>query len=168
MILGEAPGKQEDATREPFTGPAGKLLDQIWTAAGMTTADWYITNVVLCRPVAPKGSGKQNLTPKVDQIKRCRWFLLSQLHLVQPKIVVALGRPATEAMLGIRGIRMGDYRGIKVKPDENLELKDTIVFPMIHPAAILHSQGTERYDQYRLQTWTDVQKLKKMVDQLQS
>jgi len=172
MIIGEAPGKNEDSTRLPFTGPAGKLLDDIWKAAGMDTKDWYITNVVLCRPVAEKGSGKENYTPRVEQRKQCRPHLDAQISLLKPKIIVTLGKPATEAILGLSGLRMGDVRG-QLRGGPSIASFDSaevvtdapFIFPMIHPAAILHNTGTKRYDIYRQQTWDDVRKLKSIIDE---
>lgn len=162
MIVGEAPGKEEDSRREPFTGPAGELLDKIWGAAGMTTEDWYITNVVLCRPVAPWQSKKQNVTPKIEQRKRCKSYLDEQIDLLQPKIIVAIGRPATEELLGLRNIRMGDYRGKPLNAHVGKHW-GALIFPMIHPAAILHARGTEKYDIYRQHTWNDVRKLTQIL-----
>lgn len=162
MIVGEAPGKYEDSNSKPFTGPAGKLLDKIWTAAGMSTDDWYITNTVLCRPIAAKGSGKENYTPKTEQRKRCKPFLEAQVGLLKPKIIVTLGKVATEAVCGVRGIRMGDHRGMFLKDMPNAQ--GAIVFPMLHPAAILHaSREPAKEKEYKMQTWADVQKLRDYI-----
>jgi uracil-DNA glycosylase len=169
MIVGEAPGKHEDAKGMPFTGPAGQLLDQIWASAGMNTNDWYITNMVHCRPIAEKGSGKENLTPKTTQLERCRPYVDEEIRLLKPKLIVTIGAIATANLLGVKHFKMGDYRG---------KLYDAIlggwselpikVFPMIHPAAILHAKGNEeKYNLYRSQTWQDVQVLKKIVDSLE-
>jgi DNA polymerase len=160
MIVGEAPGKDEDATREPFTGPAGQLLDKIWDRAGLDTKDWYITNATLCRYVAPWGSGRQNLTAKVEQRKRCKPYLETQIELLQPNIIVTLGRIALEEILQLKGIRMGDYRG-RLITDKNY-----LVFPMVHPAAILHaSSEPQKHLLYRQQTWDDVRKLKGILNE---
>jgi uracil-DNA glycosylase family 4 len=169
MIIGEAPGKEEDSKRLPFTGPAGRLLDEIWKAAGIDTKDWYITNCVLCRPVAPYGSGKQNYTPRVEQRHRCRPYLDAQISLLRPRIIVAQGAVATAALIGATSVKMGDYRGKLVElpwPPGIYGLKfTTLLFPMIHAAAILHSSGTERYDLYRQQTWDDIRKLKQILEE---
>lgn len=160
MIIGEAPGKDEDSTRQPFTGPAGRLLDRIWASVGMDTNDWYLTNVVLCRPVAPSGYGKQNLTPKADQKKICNPYMWQQIQLLNPAIIVALGAHATAAMVKKSTVRMGDYRGKLIRSGRFL------VYPMIHPAAILHaSRNPEQQKKYREQTWADVQRLRDILDE---
>jgi uracil-DNA glycosylase family 4 len=162
MIVGEAPGRYEDSRSKPFVGPAGKLLDKIWAAADMSTEDWYITNTVLCRPIGAKGSGKENYTPKTEQRKRCSPFLEAQICLLKPKIIVTLGRVATEAVCGVKGIRMGDHRGMFL---ENMpKAHGAIVFPMLHPAAILHaSREPAKEKEYKMQTWANVQKLRDYI-----
>jgi len=163
MIVGEAPGRDEDASREPFTGPAGKLLDKIWAAAGMNINEWYITNVVLCRPIAEKGSGRENYTPRVAQRRNCRPFLDAQIQLVKPKIIVALGKVAAQAILGPDIVpRIGDIRGQQFR--EN----GSIVFPMLHPAAILHARSDPAKETlFKQQTWDDVRALKNIIEKEQ-
>ena len=172
MIIGEAPGKHEDAQSEPFVGPAGKLLDKVLESVGFDPKqDFYITNVVLCRPIAPKGSGKENYTPRMEQRRRCRPYLEQQISLIQPRIIVTLGKPATEAILGVTGIRMGDYRGKLQIINQGfygmLGVKPTLVFPMLHPAYLLHSKkNPQQHQKAREDMWQDVQKLKEIVDNL--
>jgi uracil-DNA glycosylase len=162
MIIGEAPGKEEDADREPFTGPAGRLMNDIWASVEMSTNDWYLTNVVLCRPYMPRGSGKENYTPKPSQREKCRHYLNKQIELIQPKIIVTVGAVATEAVCGVKGIKMGDWHG---KLLQNMPgAQGSLVFPMYHPACILHSTGNkELYDNYRRETWNDIRKLKDIL-----
>lgn len=165
MIIGEAPGKHEDSQSQSFVGPAGKLLDKIWTSVGWDTNDWYITNVCLCRPYMPRGSGKENYTPKAEQIKTCRPYLLKQIELIEPDIIVTLGRTATEAIMGpIKS--MGSIRGRAqwIKISHNYIYRDYLTFPMIHPAAILRDPNGP----YKQQTWEDIQKLKEIVDGIQN
>lgn len=160
MIIGEAPGKDEDSTRLPFTGPAGRLMDRIWASVGMDTNDWYLTNTVLCRPVAPAEVKKQNLTPKKDQIERCRPYLDRQIDLISPSLVVTVGSVATAAILGRESVRIGDYRGRLIRGKRFLH------FPMLHPAAILHTKrDPKRHAMYRQQMWDDIRKLKQIVDE---
>jgi len=173
MIIGEAPGKEEDARGTPFTGPAGVLMDQIWRSVGMDTNDWYITNVIHCRPIAPVGSGKQNLTPKHEQIGKCSIFINEEIRLLNPKIIVSMGAIATAAMLGINTVKMGDHRGKAVSTAVSAGIlrgagvKQVTLFPMLHPAALLHAKGNiEKYNQYRREMWQDVQKLKEILTNL--
>jgi DNA polymerase len=161
------PGKDEDATREPFTGPAGRLLDKIWSCVGWDTNDWYITNVCLCRPYMPKGSGKENFTPGNLQRLTCRPYLLKQIELVNPNMIVTLGRIATEALIGpIRS--MGSVRGKLILNNKcySETWEGFRVFPMYHPAYLLRGVGTPQNDMYRQQTWDDVRNLKKLMEEI--
>lgn len=166
MIIGEAPGKIENSLSSPFTGPAGQLMDKIFASVGWdTNTDWYMTNTILCRPIAERGSGKENLTPKAEQKRRCRPYLETQISLIQPSIIVTLGKVSTDAILGKQAPKsMGDCRGKIfnwIFQDRNI-----IVFPMLHPAALLHAQRQpEKYQLYREQTWQDIKNLKKIIDQ---
>jgi len=164
MLIGEAPGKEEDSTREPFTGPAGQLLDKIWESVGMRTQDWYLTNVVLCRPASKYATGKQNYTPQEDQMEICAPYLEKQIRLVRPLIIVTVGLISAKWILG-RNIAttMGAIRG---KLTERTIYGMRIpIFPMIHPAAILHATGDEeKQSMYRRQTWEDIQQLRRIVD----
>lgn len=166
MIVGEAPGKHEDAQSEPFVGPAGQLLDKILVSVDLNPdQDFYITNVVLCRPIAAKGSGKENFTPRIQQRNRCRPYLEQQIKLIRPRVIVPLGRPATEAILGLKNIKMGDFRGKEFTiPAGEFTPEQIRVFPMLHPAAILHAQPQpEKHQLYREQTWEDVKRLKDIL-----
>jgi len=163
MIIGEAPGRDEDSTREPFTGPAGRLMDKIWESVGLNSNDFYITNVVKCRPIASKGSGKENFTPKVEQRKLCTKYILQEIKLLRPKIIIPLGATATSFVFSAHHVVMGAERG---KLNRVLGMIGMpFVFPMYHPAAILHAQSKpELNKKYRQDTWTDIQQLKKMLD----
>jgi len=169
MIIGEAPGKYEDAQSLPFVGPAGQLMNQIFGSVDFNMdTDWYITNIVLCRPIAPKGSGKENYTPRMEQRNKCRPFLDAQLRFIQPRIIVTIGLPATEAILkqfGYSKFRMGDFRG-QLKTHNFEGIGEVKVFPMLHPAAILHAKSQpEKHQLYREQTWEDIQRLRQIIDE---
>jgi len=158
MIVGEAPGKEEDSRREPFTGPAGRLMDKIWESVELNTESWYITNVVKCRPYMPKGSGRENFTPRQEQRKLCYRYLTQEFELLDPAIIVPLGGVATAALLGESSVKMGEMRG------KLLTVKGKMVFPMYHPAAILHAQrNPDLHQKYRQDTWKDIQELKKIL-----
>lgn len=111
MFIGEAPGADEDASGEPFTGHAGRLLDNMLQAIGIQRRDVYIANVIKCRP-------PEDRSPHVGEIASCLPYLRRQIELVQPKIIVALGRTAatslleTDATIGSLRGRVHDYRGI--------------------------------------------------------
>jgi DNA polymerase len=112
LFVGEGPGAEEDQCGEPFVGQAGKLLDNMLAAIGLKRgADVYIANAVKCRP-------PENRTPTHEETAACRPYLERQIELIQPKLIVALGRPAAQTLLqteikiaAARG-KLHDYRGI--------------------------------------------------------
>ncbi|MDH3251043.1 MAG: uracil-DNA glycosylase [Acidimicrobiia bacterium] len=127
MIIGEAPGKNEDLQGEPFVGAAGKLLDRLMDEVGISREQVYIANVLKCRPPG-------NRDPRPDEIDACKGYLRRQLELIEPSVVVTLGNFATKLLLktetGItrmRGQRYRWWRGI-------------IVVPTFHPAAALRGR----------------------------
>ena len=112
LFVGEGPGAEEDQRGEPFVGQAGKLLDNMLAAIGLKRGeDVYIANAVKCRP-------PENRTPAPDEMAACRPYLQRQIELLQPKLIVALGRPAAQTLLqaevkiaAARG-KLHDYHGI--------------------------------------------------------
>ena len=112
LFVGEAPGADEDAQGEPFVGQAGKLLDAMLAAIGLRRGgNVYIANVLKCRPPG-------NRNPAPDEVAQCEPYLLRQVELLQPKLIVALGKFAAQTLLGedtpiarLRG-RLHDFRGI--------------------------------------------------------
>ena len=130
MFVGEAPGEQEDRRGEPFVGPAGELLDKMIEAMGWTRAAVYITNTVKCRP-------PNNRDPEPDELAACKPFLEAQLASVAPRIVVALGRPAANQLLGVDQ-SIGSLRG-------RFHDRGAIrVMPTFHPAYLLRSPERKR------------------------
>jgi len=112
LFVGEGPGAEEDQRGEPFVGQAGKLLDNMLAAIGLKRGeDVYIANAVKCRP-------PENRTPAPEEAVACRPYLERQIELIQPKLIVALGRPAaqtllqTEVKIGAARGKLHDYRGI--------------------------------------------------------
>ncbi len=162
MIIGEAPGKEEDSKRSPFTGPAGRLMDQIFASVGLSTErHFYITNVVKCRPYLPKGSGKENFTPKTEQQQLCRPFIEKEIELIQPKLIVLMGKVAVDNILPeYKKQNIGMIRGQVIRKN------GIVYFPMLHPAAILHAQrDPDLEQQYKEQTWEDIQRLRDLIVQ---
>jgi uracil-DNA glycosylase len=112
LLVGEAPGAEEDARGEPFVGQAGRLLDNMLAAIGLARgADVYITNVLKCRPPG-------NRNPEAGEVEQCSPYLQRQIELIRPKLIVAMGRFAAQTLLGtdatigsLRG-RMHRYRGV--------------------------------------------------------
>src|SRR5205085_11668799 len=101
MFVGEATGADEDAQGEPFVGRAGQLLTKIIKAMGFARDEVYIANVLKCRPDTP-GSKFGNRPPTPGEMQTCRPFLMEQIDIIQPKVIVALGATAVEGLLGNR------------------------------------------------------------------
>jgi len=136
MFVGEAPGEQEDKRGEPFVGPAGELLDKMIEAMGWSRQSVYINNIVMCRP-------PQNRNPEPDEVGSCKPFLDARIGSIAPRIIVALGRPAANTLLGrdapissLRG-KFHDRNGIKV-------------MPTFHPAYLLREPDRKR------DAWSDL------------
>ncbi len=136
MFVGEAPGADEDASGHPFVGRAGQLLSKIIEAIGLKREDVFIGNVNRCRP-------PQNRTPTGDEAKTCKPFLMREIAIVQPDVVVVMGNTALHNLLdtkeGITKVRgtFRDYKGVKV-------------MPTFHPAYLLRDPSKKR------ETWEDM------------
>ncbi|HZW26535.1 MAG TPA: uracil-DNA glycosylase family protein [Gallionella sp.] len=127
LFVGEGPGADEDARGEPFVGQAGKLLDSMLLALKLKRGDHvYIANVVKCRP-------PENRTPEADEIATCLPYLQRQIQLIQPRVIVALGKTAATALLNTGDVTLGSLRG-KVHDYQGIPLIITY-----HPAYLLRS-----------------------------
>ncbi len=126
MIVGEAPGAEEDASGEPFVGQAGRLLDNMLAAIGLVRAnDVYIANVLKCRPPA-------NRNPQPEEVARCSPYLQRQIELVNPRLILAMGRFAAQALLNSEA-SIASLRG-KVH-----RTGDRLVVVSYHPAYLLRT-----------------------------
>lgn len=146
MVIGEAPGADEDKQGEPFVGRAGQLLTNILNAIGFERSDVYIANILKSRP-------PNNRDPKPDEIRAHIPILHKQIALIQPKLILCVGRTSGTSLLGMdsslkdmRGT-FHDYHGIPV-------------MVTYHPAALLRNPNWKR------PTWDDVQVLRKRYDEL--
>lgn len=165
MLVGEAPGAVEDQDGVPFSGPAGQLMDQAFAAAGINTnLELYLTNCVRCRPIASEFSGKQNYTPKVDQRRQCLPFLLHEIKLINPRIVIACGAIAAETLFKLKQPRMTAIGGTIVNPDVP-QLQNKICYIMHHPAYVLHQKkaGGEAFIKAKRTLWNEILKLKEIM-----
>ena len=100
MLVGEAPGYQEERERQPFVGPAGQKLNDILKAMGLSREEVYISNIVKFRPAMPnQGSG--NRKPTADEMASCLAYIRREIAIVQPRAIVALGATAAEGLLGL-------------------------------------------------------------------
>ena len=144
MFVGEAPGADEDAQGEPFVGRAGQLLTRIIETMGFARADVYIANILKCRPDMPRGSSG-NRPPTLTEMETCRPYLLEQIDIIQPKVVVALGATAVEGLLGSRG-SMRNLRG------RWHEYNGTPLMITYHPAYLLRNQSPSE----KRKVWEDM------------
>ncbi len=130
LLVGEAPGREEDLTGRPFVGRAGRLLDRTLDEIGLSREEVFITSVVKCRP-------EKNRTPRKVEIRACLPHLLKQIEVLNPSVVVPLGNVALEALTGKKGI--SKLRG---KP---FRVGTTIFLPTYHPAAVLRNINLLKY-----------------------
>lgn len=131
MILGEQPGDLEDLAGRPFVGPAGQVLDQGLAQAGIDRSSAYLTNAVKHFKFQPRGKRRIHQRPNAGEVSHCRWWLTSELSLVRPRLVVAMGATAVQGLTG-RAPRMGDLRGRILPLSEGISMLATW-----HPAYLL-------------------------------
>ncbi len=138
LIIGEAPGADEDRQGEPFVGRAGQLLNAMLQALGLSRQDVYIANILKCRP-------PQNRDPKPDEVAHCTPYLQAQIQLIQPKVILALGRIAAQNLLQTN-TALGRLRG-KV---HHIDISTAPVIVTYHPAYLLRSPLEKR------KSWEDL------------
>lgn len=151
MIVGEGPGQNEDETGIPFVGKAGQLLDKILEAVKLTEDDVFICNIVKCRPPG-------NRTPTTDEMEACRPYLLEQIRMVDPKIILLTGASSVKGLTG-------DKRGITKIRGEWIEWNDRLCMPIFHPAYLLRNQSRDRGSPKWLM-WQDIQKVRAKLDEI--
>jgi uracil-DNA glycosylase family 4 len=126
VVVGEAPGANEDAQGRPFVGRAGKLLDELLAEAGLAREEVFITNVLKARP-------PRNRDPRADEVAHHLPWLEAQLEVIHPRLLVPLGRHALKRFAP--DAKIGEVHGRVVEHDGR------VLFPMYHPAAALHNQS---------------------------
>ncbi|MFQ5824289.1 MAG: uracil-DNA glycosylase family protein [bacterium] len=146
MCIGEAPGYDEDRQGEPFVGSAGHLLNRILAAIGFQREEVYIANIVKCHP-----SG--NRDPEAEEIAQCFPYLKSQIAMIKPKVILALGRVAAQNLLNTHE-SLGSLRNL-IHQIEGIK-----VIVTYHPAALL------RNPQWKRGAWEDVQRLRNLYDEV--
>src|SRR5437762_13575575 len=144
MFVGEAPGADEDAQGEPFVGRAGQLLTKIIKAMGFAREEVYIANVLKCRPDTP-GSSYGNRPPTPREMQTCRPYLMEQIDIIKPKVIVALGAVAVEGLLGTRS-PMRELRG------RWNSFNGTPLMITYHPAYLLRNQSPSE----KRKVWEDM------------
>jgi len=111
MLIGDAPGTEEEAEREPLVGPSGQMLDKILKAMGLDRSELYLSNVTKFRPSTGEHQGSANRKPDPEEMRACLAFVLAEIQIVQPKVIVALGGTAAEGLLNIERATVGRMRG---------------------------------------------------------
>ncbi|PIQ10460.1 MAG: uracil-DNA glycosylase [Ignavibacteriales bacterium CG18_big_fil_WC_8_21_14_2_50_31_20] len=146
MLIGEAPGAEEDKSGIPFVGRAGKLLNDILIAIGFKREDVFIANILKCRP-------PNNRDPLPSEREVCKPYLYKQIDLIKPKVILCLGKVAANVLLN------NDESLTKMRANvyEITGIKTMVTY---HPAALLRNPNWKR------PTWEDVQKVKKIYDEL--
>lgn len=150
LVVGEAPGEEEDRTGRPFVGKAGKLLDLLLATAGFERERVYICNVLKCRPPA-------NRNPRPDEVEACSPYLLRQVELVKPRVIVAFGAFASQTLLGT-DVTIGKLRVREQRYRPTPEHEGIPLVPTYHPAALLRNPGWVRA------VWDDLQRVRSVLD----
>jgi uracil-DNA glycosylase len=144
MLVGEAPGKNEDLQGLPFVGQAGKILDELLDSIGLVRSEVFIANVLKCRPPG-------NRDPGIEEIEACKGYLFKQIEIIDPKLICTMGKYSTQLLLntnkGITGLRGKVYK-----------VNNRIIMPINHPAAVLYSPS--KMEVLR----QDFQKINKIVE----
>ena len=143
MFIGEAPGADEDQQGEPFVGRAGQLLNNMIKAMGIHREDVYIANIIKCRPPG-------NRTPEREECETCSPFLMRQIAVIQPKVIVALGAVAAKTLLAINA-PMAELRG------HWYDFRSTKLAVTYHPAFLLRDPRQKK------ETWKDLQMVMKFL-----
>jgi uracil-DNA glycosylase family 4 len=147
MFVGEAPGFHEDQQGRPFVGAAGKFLEELLESIGMTRQDVYIANVIKCRPPG-------NRDPLPDEIESCKPYLDQQIELIQPKLLVTLGRFSMAR--AFPKARISEVHG------QPRKIGGIIYYPMYHPAAALHQPSLRRTIE------EDMRRIPELLDQAEN
>jgi len=143
MFIGEAPGKDEDLQGKPFVGRAGQLLTMMLAAIGLKREDVYIANILKCRP-------PNNRDPKPDEIEKCEPYLLKQIELIKPSLIVALGRISAASLLRIES-SLAEMR------KQVHKYNDVPLIVTYHPAALLRNPS------WKKSAWEDLKKISKII-----
>jgi uracil-DNA glycosylase len=142
MFVGEGPGADEDIQGRPFVGRAGQLLTKIIAAMSYSRPDVYITNVVKCRP-------PQNRTPVREEIEKCRPYLLEQIKNIAPRVIVSLGKVATDFF-------RPSAAGMSSRRGNFFEYGNILVMPTFHPSYLIRNEGNKEIKKL---VWQDMQKV---------
>jgi DNA polymerase len=135
ILIGEAPGKEEDKTGKPFVGRAGGLLDELLEEAGIEREDIFITNILKCRP-------PENRKPRKGEIKVCLDHLIDQLKIIKPRIIAPMGNVAASVFFEIYDLERNSIGNVHGKTYRiEADWGDVILMPIYHPAAAVYNRN---------------------------
>ncbi len=140
MFIGEAPGREEDLQGRPFVGDAGTVLTRLIEKMGFKRDDVYIANIVKCRP-------PMNRDPEIDEIESCRGFVEKQIEIINPDVIMSLGRISAQTLIGNTRLKITAIRG------NFFDYKGIALIPTFHPAYLI------RNPKDKWLTWSDAQKV---------
>jgi uracil-DNA glycosylase len=152
MIIGEGPGENEDLTGQPFVGKAGQLLDRVLASVKLTEDDVFICNIVKCRPPG-------NRKPTKDEMHACRPYLMEQIRLVDPPIIMLAGASAIEGLLTEKSVKITQIRG------QWREWEGRQCLPVFHPSYLLRNPSKAKGSPKWLM-WQDIQEVKRKLDEI--
>ncbi len=152
MLVGEAPGKEEDLTGRPFVGASGQLLTKMLNAIEIDRQEVFITSILKCRPPG-------NRAPKADEIRACMPILMTQIELIRPKLILALGNVAAHNLLNTK-------EGLKKLRGKFHSLNGIKLLVTYHPAYILRFAG-QRQKALKIEAWNDLQLLQREYKKLE-
>ena len=160
MLIGEAPGFNEDKQGKPFVGKAGQLLDKIFASVGLSRQNNYICNTIKCRP-------PENRNPLPEEKEACWEYLKAQIDTIKPKIILLCGNVAVQSILGnVGGITR--IRGKWFNPQNAIvDVYGAKLMPIFHPSYLLRNDSREKGSPKWLM-WQDIQEIKRELDKIRN
>ncbi|RWX64709.1 uracil-DNA glycosylase [Mesorhizobium sp. M4B.F.Ca.ET.089.01.1.1] len=157
VFVGEQPGDQEDVAGKPFVGPAGRIFDATLEDADIERQKVYVTNAVKHFKFEPRGKRRIHSKPNAGEVQACRWWLDSELDLVKPNLVVALGATAAQSLLG-KAVPVTKMRGEVIEREDGLR-----IFITIHPSFILRIREQADKQAERERFLNDMRKVRRLM-----
>lgn len=159
MLIGEAPGMEEERRGEPFVGKAGELLGKVLTAMGLKRQDVYISNIVKYRPKTGEGEqGSENRKPTAREMEICLPIVRREISIIRPKVIVALGGTAIGGLIGDAEAKITQLRG------KFLELDGIRIMPTFHPSYLLRQEKTANERPEKRKHWEDMLQVMAALD----
>jgi uracil-DNA glycosylase len=158
MFVGEQPGDQEDLAGKPFVGPSGRILDEGLAEAGIDRGDVYVTNAVKHFKFEPRGTRRIHAKPNAREMAACKPWLIGELQVVKPEVIVCLGATAAQDLLG-KDFKITKERGRLIERTSYA----AVVMATYHPSAILRMPDREKREEAKLAFWDDLKKVRERL-----